>query len=59
MKKGWDEDLIVDYGQWLATDLRSQKSLWLKTILKLPYDPDDYMVSETNAKEATKKMKKY
>ena len=58
MKKDWDEDVIVNDGKWLATDLRGQESLWLEKILRLPYDPDEYMVFETNAKVATKKMKK-
>ena len=55
MKKDWDEDVILDNGKWLATDLRNQESFQLEEISRLPYDPDEYMVSETNAKVATKK----
>ena len=58
MKKDWDEDVIVDDGKWLATDLRGQKSLWFKELIKLPYNSDDYLVTEPIAKEARKKMKK-
>ena len=31
-KKDWDEDVIVDNGKWLATDLRGQEFFWLKEI---------------------------
>ena len=59
IKKDWDEDLIVDYGKWLATDLKGQKSFQLKEISDFLYNPDDYIVSVANAKEATKKLIKY
>ena len=55
MKKDWDKDLVVNDGKWRATGLRGHQSLWLEKIFKLPYNPENYMVSKTNAKEATKR----
>ena len=59
MKKDWDEDVIVDNGKCLATDLRGQESFWLEETSNLSYNPDEYMVSKTNTKNATKKINNY
>ena len=53
MKKDWNEDVIVDDGKWEATDLKGQEFFWLEEIPRLHYDPNEYRVSETNAKAAT------
>ena len=48
----------MDNGKWEATDLRGQEFFHFEKIPRLPYDPNEYMVFETNAKAAAKKMKK-
>ena len=59
MKKDQDEDVIMDDGKCLASDSRKQESLQLEKLLQLTYDPDKYMLSETNAKVVTKKIKNF